>query len=205
MSLKDLDISSSGSKANLSFCECCESVCLHGRPAALAFCSPKRSGFRNYKLCPGIVWKLPLGWMQNGTEECSGYVQPHQDWWRMSWFRIANCSSLNLEDNRSKVCTGLSKGILGAGLHALGSPERRRLLLRVRDSLLPFRTFTAATKWQRTLQTSQHWKMRRPSNLTQLTLNCFSNASHWVTEPGRSLDSVLPGQLSFHHQFISSQ
>ena len=56
-----------------------------------------------------------------------------------------------MEENRSKICTRLSKGILGAGLHALGSPKRRRLLLRVRDSLLPFRTFIAATLLSRHL------------------------------------------------------
>lgn len=71
-SLKDLDIPSSGSKANLCFSECCESVCLHGRPAALAFCSPKRSALETISYALGLCGNFHL-------DECKMVLRSAQD------------------------------------------------------------------------------------------------------------------------------
>ena len=72
MSLEDLDIPSSGSKANLCFSECRESVCLHGRPAALAFCSPKRSALETTSYTLGLCGNFHL-------DECKMVLRSAQD------------------------------------------------------------------------------------------------------------------------------
>lgn len=57
---------------------------------------------------------------------------------RMSWFRIANCSSLKFGREQEQNLHKAEQRDLGAGLHASSSPKQAEAAPQVRDSLPPF-------------------------------------------------------------------